>query len=94
MGSGPEMGKFESARLGAVRPPTGGRGQFPALWISPGSRPHAYVAGYGLRWLLGTRREEIAISTLMRAEIARRSHRCREATYGHSQLHERASRLL
>ena len=28
------------------------------------------------------RREEIAISTLMRAEIARRSCRCLQATYG------------
>ena len=39
-----------------------------------------HVAGYGRGWLLGLRREEIAISTLMRAEIARRSCRCREAT--------------
>ena len=56
--------------------------------------PHAHVAGYGLRWLLGTRSEEIAISTLMRAEIARISCMCLEATYGCNQLRERAVRIL
>ena len=55
-----------------------------------GSGPHAHVAGYGRGWLLGLRREEIAISTLMRAEIARRYCRCRQATHGRSQLRERA----
>ena len=44
--------------------------------------------------LWGTRREEIAISTLMRAELALRSCMCREATYGRSQLRERAVRIL
>ena len=62
--------------------------------IIKGDGPHAQVAGYGLRWLLGTRREEIAISTLMGAEIALRSCMCREATYGRSQLRERAVRIL
>jgi len=61
---------------------------------SKGYRPHAQAAGYGLRWLIGTRREEIAISTLMRAEIARRLCRCLQATYGRSQLRERAVRPL
>ena len=61
---------------------------------SRGYRPHAQAAGYGLRWLIGTRREEIAISTLMRAEIARRFCRCLQATYGRSQLRERAFRPL
>ena len=62
--------------------------------IIKGNGPHAHVASYGLRWLIGTRREEIAISTLMRGEIARRSCRCRDATYGRSQLPERVVRAL
>ena len=50
----------------------------PGRWLRTGGGhgPHAHVAGYGLRWLLGTRREEIAISTLTRAEITRIFFRC------------------
>ena len=88
-----EKGKFASARPAAVRAPTGGWGQLPAVWISPGPGTHAHLAGYGRRWLLGTRREEIAISTLMRAEIARRYRRCLQATHGRSQLRERAVQI-
>ena len=62
--------------------------------ISKGTGPHAHVAGYGRGWHRGLRHEEIAISTLMRAEIARRYRRCRQATYGRSQLRERAFRPL
>jgi len=67
--------------------------------ISTGTGPHAHVAGYGRGWLLGVRREEIAISTLShesrdKAEIARRYRRCLQATYGRSQLRERAVRSL
>ena len=62
--------------------------------ISRGHGPHAHVADYGRGWPLGLRCEEIAISTLMRAEIARRLCRCLQATYGRSQLHERAVRPL
>ena len=63
-------------------------------WISKGSGLHAHVAGYGRGWPLGLRREENTISTLMRAEIARRYRRCRQATYGRSQLGDRAARSL
>ena len=63
--------------------------------ISTGTGLHAHVAGYGRGWLLGLRREEIAISTLMRAEIARRYRRCLclQATYGRSQLRERVVQI-
>jgi hypothetical protein len=73
-----------SAPLGPPLGPHGRMRTIPGgiLMKSRGYGPHAHAAGYGLRWLLGTRREEIAdaVSTLMRAEIARRSCRCREAT--------------
>ena len=65
--------------------------------ISPGSGPHAHVAGCGRRWCLGTLCDLRAISALMRVEIAISSRRRpggpEEATHGRSQLRERAVRI-
>ena len=73
-------GKLTDARPGVVRAPLGGSGQTLALTIPTGDELHAHVAGYGLRWPSGTRRDLPAISTLVKVEIAGRSCRCFEAT--------------
>ena len=76
---GAREGKLASARPGAVRAPPGGLGPFQALVISTRARLHAHLASFRPRGPPGTRRDLRAISILTRVEIARRSHRCREA---------------
>jgi hypothetical protein len=52
------------------------RGQFPALWISPGSALHAHVAGYGRGWPTNggveIRRQDTGYTRLTRKRLARR----------------------
>ena len=80
VGSPPEVGKFASARLGAVQAPTGGSGQTLAPIISKGAELHAQVAVDGRRWPRST----YTISPRSRLSRESRSRRdrdgCREAT--------------